>query len=453
MNTENKSNNGPLSGLRIIDSTTMVAMPTALHIMADMGAEVIKIETHTMFRLEGSGLYYADNDPGDEPWNRDGSFNALNRSKLSLTLDLKTPEGVKVFKDIARISDVIVENNRAGTMDRLGLSYDHLIKEKPDLIYVSNTGFGHTGPWKTYAGIGRMFELTCGLSQFTGYPDQGPRRVGSSFFDLHAGWAAVFAILTALHFRRKTGKGQWVDLSMYQIGTATLGNAILDFEVNGRNGTLMGNRHELYAPHGVYRCKGPDEWIAIGIEDDQQWLSLCKVMGNPHWMKFERFKEPLARWHHQDELDRRLTLWTSLFNHIELMDLLQQVGVPAAAVMNSRDAMNNSHMRVRKVYERIAHHPSTGIGFKSYFGRSWKMSRSSSYIRRPAPLLGEHNQQILSDLLGRPEDEIERLYHKGVIATVPIDHPSFTPPSYKQQISGGTLVEYDSDYTNTPGAE
>lgn len=148
-----------------------------------------------------------------------------------------------------------------------------------------------------------------------------------------------------------------------------------------------------------------------------------------------------------------MTLSTSLFNHVELMDLLQQVGVPAAAVMNGRDVMNNPHMRARKVYERIAHHPSTDIGFKSYFGRSWKMSKSTSYIRRPAPLLGEHNQQILRDLLGRPEDEIERLYHKEVIATVPIDHPTFTPPPYKQQISSGSLVGYDSDYTNTPGAE
>ena len=270
-------------------------------------------------------------------------------------------------------------------MKRLGLSYEDLKKEKPDLIYVSNTGFGHTGPWRTYAGIGRMFELTCGLSQFTGYPDEGPRRVGKSFFDQHVGWTAVFAILAALHYRQKTGKGQWLDLAMYQIGVATMGDALLDYEVNGRNGRLMGNRHPYHAPHGVYPCRGDDSWIAIGIENDEQWQSLLRVMDGVAWSLDARFADAPSRLKHQDELDELLGQWTAGWSRTELMNALQGQKIPAAAVMNSRDVLTNPHMRQRGFYERIEHNPDSGIGPKIYFGRPWKMSKTPAKIRRPAP--------------------------------------------------------------------
>ena len=169
-----------LKGLRVLDSTTMVAMPTATHILADMGAEVLKIENQTAPRSEGGGIF-PDNKPGNNFWNRDGLFHTLQRSKLDITLNLRTDEGQDAFKDLASLSDVIIENNRAGSMGRLGLDYEEIRKIKPDIIYISNTGFGYTGPWRQYAGIGRMFELTCGLSQFTGYTDEGPRRVGAAF--------------------------------------------------------------------------------------------------------------------------------------------------------------------------------------------------------------------------------------------------------------------------------
>lgn len=453
MDTKANTRKGPLAGLRIIDSTTMVAMPTSLHIMADMGAEVIKVETHTLFRTEAARLLYADNDPGDEPWNRDGSFNTLQRSKLGLTLNLKVPEAVQAFKELTQISDVIVENNRAGTMDRLGLGYEELRKVKPDLIYVSNTGFGHTGPWRTYAGIGRMFELTCGLSQFTGYPDEGPRRVGKAFFDLHVGWTAVFAILAALHYRQKTGKGQWIDLAMYQIGVSTMGDAILDYTANGRNGQIMGNRHPHHAPHGVYPCKGDDNWIAIGVENDGQWDALCEAMGSPSWTREERFTDTLSRWRHQDELDPLLSQWTRDFDHLELMALLQKAGVPAAAVMNSREVLTDTHMRARNFFEHIPHSPDSGIGTKSYFGRPWKMSKTPSFIQRPAPSLGEHNELILGELLGRSQEEIERLYEIEVLGTVPTDPPTFIPPSYEKQLEDGSLAGYDPDYRKIVGME
>ncbi|MBM3924539.1 MAG: CoA transferase [SAR202 cluster bacterium] len=444
---------GPLAGLRIIDSNTMVAMPTGMHILADMGAEVVKVDSHTVFRTEEARVIYADNDPGDQPWNREGSFNTLQRSKLGVTLNLKTPQGIELFKELVAISDVLVENNRAGTMERLGLGYDEMKKIRPDLIYVSNTGFGHTGPWRRYAGIGRMFELTCGLSQFTGYTDEGPRRVGKAFFDLHVGWMVVFAIMSALHHRQKTGRGQWIDFAMYQVGVSTMGDAVLDFIANGRNGKTMGNRHPSIAPHGVYPCKGDDKWVAISCENDQQWESLVTAMGSPSWATDEKFSDSLARWKNQDELDKNISQWTRHFENLKLTHMLQGVGLPAMAVMNSRELLTDEHMKARGFYEKVEHPAETKIGTKLYFGRPWKMSKTPSFIRRPAPNLGEHNEEIIGDLLGRSRQEMERLYELGVCGTVPDIKPTYKPPSYDQQMQEGTLTAIDTDYRKILGLE
>ena len=443
--------NGALAGLRVIDSTTMVAMPTALHIMADMGAEVIKVESHTLLR--GDSGVFPDNEPGDQPWNSEGNFNTLQRGKLGVTLNFRTPQGIDTFKDLVQVSDVVVENNRAGTMDRLGLGYEELRKVKPDLIYLSNTGFGHTGPWTRYAGIGRMFELTCGLSQFTGYPDEGPRRVGSAFFDLHVGWTAVFALLAALHHRHQSGTGQWIDLAMYQIGVSTMGDTVLDYAANGRNGQVMGNRHPFLAPHGVYPCSGEDRWIAISVENDEQWDALCQAMGSPAWVEDEKFQDPLARWHHQDELDRLLAEWTRDQDHLELMARLQEAGVPAGAVLNNKELLTDPHMEDRNFYERVQHTPESGIGTRTYMSRPWKMSRTPSFIRRPAPALGEHNERILGELLGLGDAEIAELYELDVVGKEPASQRPVTSPSIEKQLEEGTLAGYDPDYKKVLGIE
>lgn len=440
--------NGPLSGIRVIDSTTMVAMPTATHILGDMGAEVIKIENHLSPR--GEAGTFPDNDPGVRSWDREGNFNAVQRSKLGITLNLRSDEGIATFKELARVSDVIVENNRAGSMDRLGLGYEDLRQEKPDLIYMSNTGFGYTGPWRQYAGIGRMFELTCGLSQFTGYPDEGPRRVGSSFFDLHVGWTAVFAILSALLYRRETGRGQWIDFAMYQIGASTMGDAILDFVANNRNGSLKGNRHPYFAPHGVYPCKGDDKWIAIAVENDQQWLSLSRVMGNPSWAEDDKFSDAFSRWKNQDELDEQLRQWTKDYENLELHEQLQGEGVPAGPVLNNKELFLDPHVKERGFYEKITHDADLEIGSRYYFGRAWKMSKTPAFIRKPGPSLGQHNEFVFAELLGLTEDQVDEMYELNITANEPLNpRPPNPPTSLEKQVEDGTLAGYDLDYMET----
>ncbi len=436
-----------LAGLRIIDSTTAVAMPTAMHIMADLGAEIIKVESHTLTRDETGP--YVDNDPGEEPWNRDASFQHLHRSKYSLTLNLKTPEAVQAYKDMARVTDVIVENNRAGTMDRLGLGYREIRSIKPDIIYFSNTGFGHTGPWRRYAGIGSMLELICGLSQFTGYPDEGtPRRVGAAWFDLHVAWMAVFAIMSALHYRNETGRGQWVDFAMYQIGVSTLGDAILDFSVNGRSGKLMGNRHPIHAPHGVYPCRGDDKWIAIGVETDVQWDSLCRLMGNGLGDD-PKFSDALSRKHHEEELDARISRWTEDQDTQEVMEELQQNGIPAYPTKDTRELLTDVHMEARNFYERFAHPPDSGIGRRAYVSRPWKLTDTPSYIRRPAPKLGEQNEYLMGELLGWSEADVARLYELDVMGKRPANAGERKPMDTEAALKEGTLSQVDPDFKKT----
>ena len=225
-----------LAGLRIIDSTTAVAMPTAMHIMADLGAEIIKVESHTLTRDRDGAL--RGQRPGEEPWNRDASFQHLHRSKYSLTLNLKTPEAVQAYKDLARVTDVIVENNRAGTMERLGLGYQEIRGVKPDIHLLFQHRLWAYRPWRRYAGHRQHVGADQRPQPVHRLPGGGrPRRVGAAWFDLHVAWMAVFAIMAALHHRNETGRGQWVDFAMYQIGVSTMGDAILDFSVNGRDGS------------------------------------------------------------------------------------------------------------------------------------------------------------------------------------------------------------------------
>jgi len=442
---------GLLEGIRVIDSTTVVAMPTAMHIMGDMGAQVIKIETHTQTRGEG-GTFANNIPPDNEYWNKDGNFHALNRSKLGITLNLQDPDGVNTFKELAALSDVVAENNRAGTMERLGLGYDDLKRIKPDIIYISNTGFGQTGPWRRYAGIGRMFELTCGLSQFTGYEHESPRRVGRFFFDPHVGWTAVFAIMAALHYRNETGKGQWIDLSMYQTGASTMGDVILDFAANKRNGGLRSNRHDSIAPHNVYPCRGDDNWIAIAIENDIEWNALCQAMDNPNWAHNDKFSDAFSRWRNQDELDRNIAAWTGEYDHVELMDQLQAVGIPAGAVLNGKETLTNPHLKARQFYEAVTHPPESGMGTRLYHGRPWKMSDAEAHIRRPAPTVGEHNDYVLGQIMGKEEDEILELHEIGVIGQEPTNpRPANQPVSLDRQLDEGSIKEYDSDYQSQLG--
>ncbi|MCS5657798.1 MAG: CoA transferase, partial [Dehalococcoidia bacterium] len=279
----------PISGIRVVDLSRVFAMPYAGAYLADLGAEVIKIDCcqaqfiDTTRTLNGP---YPDNDPGELYWERAGTFQTLNRGKRSVTLDLRSESAIDILKRLVSVSDIVLENFTPRVMSRFGLDYANLRAVKPDLIMVSNTGYGHSGPYSNFGAMATALEPTHGTGAFMGYLDPGPdglladggvpNKMGNSYTDFLASWTAQLAVLASLIHRTRTGRGMWIDLAMYQVGASFIGEGILDFAFNGRRTRRMGNRHQTLSPHGCYPCSGADEWVTIAVRDDWDWRSFCE---------------------------------------------------------------------------------------------------------------------------------------------------------------------------------
>jgi crotonobetainyl-CoA:carnitine CoA-transferase CaiB-like acyl-CoA transferase len=449
----------PLEGIRVVDLSRVFAMPYAGAYLADLGAEVIKIDTHysqfvdTTRTLNGP---YPDNDPGKLYWERGGTFQTLNRGKRSLTLDLRSEAALELLKRLAQVSDVVLENFTPRVMRRFGLDYPKLKALKPDLIMVSNTGYGHSGPWSNFGAMATALEPTHGTGAFMGYlePDQDgrlapgnvPNKIANSYTDFLASWTAQLAVMASLIYRARTGRGMWIDLAMYQVGASFMGEGILDFAFNGRRTRRLGNRHEYMSPHGCYPCKGQDEWVTLAVRDDADWQAFCRVLGQPSLVADPRLADPLTRFQHQDDLDAIIGKWTSIKSHYQVMEEFQAQGVPAGPVLNARQLLGDPHLRARGLFEAVEHRPETGLGRREYLGRSWKLSGNDLHIRKPAPRLGEDNHYVLGQILGLSTREIDQLRQDGVIGEIleGASIPSSVPLA--RQVELGWIVEYDPDY-------
>jgi crotonobetainyl-CoA:carnitine CoA-transferase CaiB-like acyl-CoA transferase len=449
----------PLEGIRVVDLSRVFAMPYCGAYLADLGAEVIKIDTHhsqfvdTTRTLNGP---YPDNDPGERYWERGGTFQTLNRGKRSLTVDLRSEQALEVLKQLVSVSDIVLENFTPRVMRRFGLDYPKLKVLKPDLIMVSNTGYGHTGPWSDFGAMATALEPTHGTGAFMGYLDkdvQGrlgpgsiPNKIANSYTDFLVSWTAQLAVMAALFHRARTGKGVWIDLAMYQVGVSFIGEGVLDYAFNGRRTRRQGNRHEYMSPHGCYPCKGQDDWVVLAVRDDADWQAFCRVLGEPDLASHPRFADPIVRYQHQDELDAIIARWTSVRGSYEVMEELQVSGVPAGPVLNARQLLADPHLRSRGFFEPVEHAPETGLGRREYLGRGWKLSGNDIRISKPAPMLGEANEHILRDVLGLTQSEIERLCQANALGqalegsqvplTVPLD----------RQVELGWIVAHDPDY-------
>ncbi|MBI2171860.1 MAG: CoA transferase [Chloroflexi bacterium] len=438
----------PLEGIRIIDSTYIFAMPYACGIMTDLGAEVIKIEGPAHFdpiRLSGA---FADNAPDHDAWNRSGGFNQINRGKRSLTLDLSKEEGREALKELIKVSDVLVENYTPRVMRRWGLDYSNLVKIKPDIIMVSNTGYGHgDGPWSLYPAQATTQEATHGLGHITGYHNDIPSKAGHSYVDFLACWSALLGIASALRHRNKTGKGQWVDIGMYQLGCYWTSEYITDYIANGNLGKRMGNRHPQRAPQGCYPCAGDEQWCVISVGDDAEWAALCTAMGVPEMTAHPRFATLQGRIKHHDELDALITPWTKERDRYDVMERLQAAGVPAAPVYDARDCNLDPHLWKRGYLEKVVCPPDRKLGTRVFMGRPWQLSKTSVKITGPAPRLGEHNEAVLKDLLGFEEDRVGELEDEGILGTVPQNarrSPAVRQPD--EDVRNGVFAYYDPDY-------
>jgi len=403
------SDAGPLNGVRITEFTSAWAGPYATCLLALLGAEVIKVESrrrldHSRFTAFTTGTAFSG--PDQSP-----VFNSLNLNKLSVCLNLTQPAAVEIAKRLVEKSDVVVENMRPGVIGRLGLDYEALRQVKPDIVYLSSSACGQTGPSRQHVGYAPNFAGAAGLCFVTGYEDWPPS-VLSGAFDLRSATTAAFAILAALLYRQRTGEGQYVDMSS-QEAIAMLNTApLMDFLLNRRVRKRRGNRDDTMAPHNCYRCRGEDNWISIAVADNQEWQALCGAMGRPELVEDERFAGPEARWQNQEELDRLITEWTAARDHYELMHELQKVGVAATPSLSNKALFQDPHMKERGFYVQVEH----PVLKKDWvLAPPWRLSRTPASIRRHAPLLGEHTDQVFQQLLGMTREEIEKLKEEQVV--------------------------------------
>jgi crotonobetainyl-CoA:carnitine CoA-transferase CaiB-like acyl-CoA transferase len=395
---------GPLAGVRVLDLGHDWACPHAARVLADFGAEVIKIEYPC--RLDGMRGGVKEN----RMYDRRPRFHQLHRNKRSLTLDLKKPADLQAFKDLVRVSDVVIENSRAGVLDRLGAGYDVLKGLKPDLILVSMTAFGSSGPYASYAGYGGTLEALSGIQSLTAYDrDTAPNRVRE--MDVTNGILGACAVMTALVDRQQTGLGQRIDLSQLESATSGLiGEQIMEQAANGRTAEPVGNRHPEWAPHGCYRCDGPDRWVAIAVRSEGEWARLCEAMGRAEWVRDPRFKDAAARRLNHDELDRLIEDWTRGRSDTEAMHLLQEAGCAAGAVLDAAQLASDPHLEARGYFQQAA----DGSGL--FPGVPIRLSGGGGVIAWRGPDLGRDNARILRDLLGRSSDDAEPL-DEGSIGT------------------------------------
>ena len=413
---------GALAGVRILDFSRIWAGPHATKLLADMGAQVIKVEAirawdpHRM--IVGSGNL-PDGERGDDPWNRSGWFNTLHMSKYGITAEMRHPKGKAIIEELVSVSDVVIENFRAGLMERRGLGYETMRAIRPDIIMVSMPAFGSVGPWKDFIQYGIGQEQLGGIASMNGYRGEDtPVKSGVNFGDPISGAHAAGAVLSALWRRRRTGEGCFIDVSQLESAIMTIGEHLLGYQMTGRRAANRGNRHPVYAPHGAYPCDGEGAWITVAVADDTEWARLCAVMDKPQLADHPDYADALSRQRNHDALDALLSEWTRDKSATDATRTLQDAGVSAAPVMTGEMIFNDPHYQERELLEFVEH-PSCGPYFMP--GAAWKMSATPPGVRWHAPRLGEHNALVFGDLLGMGADAIAALESDGVSGTAPLE--------------------------------
>ena len=402
-----------LEGIRVVDFSWIVAGPTCTRILADFGAEVIRVEFEYSMDYT-RGMYAAGGNP-----NASGMFNNLNRNKLSTTLNVLHPSGTELIHDLISVSDIVVENFSATVLERWGLDYEAQHSIRPDVIYLSLSGFGHSGRDKEYVTWGPTAQALSGLTYMSGLPGEEPAGWGFSYMDHTAGYYGAMACVTALHHRNRTGEGQWIDLSQVESGMALTGTAMLDRTVNGRpfrrEGNPPGNRspHPRVAPHNTYRCAGDDQWCAITVFDDEQWSNFVQAIGAPDWTDDPRFATNDGRYDNQDELDSHIETWTSRHTPHQVFRKLQAAGVIAGAVQSPKVKVDEDpQLKHRNFLPEIEH---AELGKAKFEAQPMRLSRSPWELRRPSPLFGEHRDYVFGEILGLESEDIAELIVEGAI--------------------------------------
>jgi benzylsuccinate CoA-transferase BbsF subunit len=407
----------PLEGVRIADFTWVWAGPYCTLQLAHLGADVIRIETRTRPCVTRLLPPWPEGKPGI---NRSGYFNQYNQGKRSLTLNYSKPGALEVARRLVEASDVVTNNFAAGVMEKMGLGYEELRKIKPDLIMISLSGYGDTGPFREYVAYGPAQVPLSGLSSLTGYKGWPPMHTGFSYADPNAGVHGAFAVLAALYHRRKTGEGQYIDMSQWECAMGLLPEGIMEYTMNGRAPERDGNRDPLLAPHGVFPSNDRfensgvmvDMWVSIVVADDAEFGRLANAIGKPEMARDPRFATAAARKRNEDELEAAIAAWTSQRSAAEAEHILQAAGVAVAVCAPNKFVSEDGHLKERGYWVNLEH---PEVGTQQHCGIPWRMSRTEGRVRAPAPLIGQHTDEVLTQVLGYSAEEVARLHADGAL--------------------------------------
>jgi benzylsuccinate CoA-transferase BbsF subunit len=410
----------PLDGIRVADFTWVWAGPYCTLQLAHLGADVVRIETRTRPCITRVIPPWPEGKPGG--LNRSGYFAQYNQGKRSLSLNFKDPAAREVALKLVAKSDIVVNNFAHGVMDKMGFGYEVLKQVKPDIIMITLSGYGDTGPYRDYIAYGPAQVPLSGLSALTGYKDWPPMHSGFSYADPNAGVHGAFAILAALFHRKKTGEGQYLDMSQWECAMGLLPEGILEYTFNGREPERIGNADPMMAPHGVFKCLdrpekimglSVDQFVAIACNDDLDWRRLAHAMGRAELVTDAKFATLAARKANEEELDAIINAWTAVQRAAAVADALQHAGVPAAVVADNKYlADEDPHLRERG-YWVYKEHPE--IGTRQHAGVPWKMSRTPTEVRAAAPLIGQHTDEVLTGLLGYTTEQVAALRAQGAL--------------------------------------
>lgn len=397
-----------LQGVKVLDFGWAIAGSLTGKYLGDYGAEVVKVESVNrldLFRTTRQGRR-SKNNPDDRP-----DFASINTSKYGIRIDLKHPRSREILDRLIRWADIVNENFTPGTMKKLGLDYEHMKIIKPDIIMVSGSLYGQTGPLALEWGVDGTGAALTGHYYLSGWPDRDPISTRLTYGDNLLPLINVTAVIAALDYKRRTGKGQYIDASMLEIWTHKVSPAIMDWESNKHLETRNGNRLTYAAPHGVFPCEGDDRWCAITVFTDEEWQAFCRVLGNPGWTKELEFADLDARKKNEDELETLIAEWTRKRPAEEVMQMMQAAGVPAGVVQDVRDLSEHDPQLKEREFLVPLKHPVLGV--LNHARAPFRLLTNKAQVR-PAPCLGEHTEYVCTHLLGMSSEEFASLFVDGV---------------------------------------
>ena len=395
-------------GLKVLDFSWAIAAPWTVKYLADHGAIVVHVESSTRVDIIRAGPPFKDGKPGIDSSVYWANYHC---NKYGLSLNMKHPRSLELIKKLTSWADVVVENFAPGVMQRWNLSYEELKKVKSDIIMLSSSQFGQTGPLATMPGTGIQLTSYAGFNHLTGWEDRDPCVLYGGYTDCPAARFGAIAIIAALLYRQRTSKGMYIDLSQYESGLHLLSPVLIDYQVNGRIAARKGNRHPFAAPHNIYPCRGDDSWCALAIFSEAQWKGLGSAMGNPEWSREIRFSTFLRRQRNKDELDKLISEWTVTLTAEEVMYKLQEAGVPAGVVQKSEQLYNDPQLKHRGYFWEVDH---PVIGRHLLESQAFQLPKSPRKLRMPSPCIGEHNEYVCREILKLPDEEFVELLSEGV---------------------------------------